>query len=389
MTPKGKAKAAFQNLPVVGVFIDPVHMCRLSVPGDTTLDKIGQLLLNQIHKSLGEELPAPLNTQVLLEADLKTVESDQTTLNLLNTRKNKTYFYLFEMPLSPYRANKENVPVVDDGGRPKLPGSSDNPTFHFKPPRPAQNTPIDAPSTSAIDFGLLQQQLLGQLQASNAEFQARLTSEVESKITKLNSRINGLTSSNAELTSSNAELKSTISSLTSKVDELTSSNAKRESRIGELTFSNDKLTFSNASLLAKVSELEACNRDMSSTLQRHSKRIFALDRRIILDDARSKIARVYNYPPDQLWPSRTEVGPLVQDIRSKLNPADAKLLSTDTLTMIFETGDGTVREEGNRAAHEAFLADCANAVMEATLPKWRRVSLQNLYEFVHGQEPTL
>jgi hypothetical protein len=66
MTPKGKAKAAFQNLPVVGVFIDPVHMCRLSVPGDTTLDKIGQLLLNQIHKSLGEELPAPLNTQVLL-----------------------------------------------------------------------------------------------------------------------------------------------------------------------------------------------------------------------------------------------------------------------------------------------------------------------------------
>jgi hypothetical protein len=57
--------------------------------------------------------------------------------------------------------------------------------------------------------------------------------------------------------------------------------------------------------------------------------------------------------------------------------------------MIFETGDGTVREDGNRAAHEAFLADCANAVMEATLPKWRRASLQNLYQFVHGQIPTL
>jgi hypothetical protein len=57
--------------------------------------------------------------------------------------------------------------------------------------------------------------------------------------------------------------------------------------------------------------------------------------------------------------------------------------------MIFDTGDGSVREEGNRAAHEAFLADCANAVTEATLPKLRRASLQNLYEFVHGEMPTL
>jgi hypothetical protein len=59
---KGKAKAASRNLPVVGVLVDPVHICHQSVTANTTLDEIGQLLWNQFRESLGEELPAvPLN----------------------------------------------------------------------------------------------------------------------------------------------------------------------------------------------------------------------------------------------------------------------------------------------------------------------------------------
>ena len=108
---------------------------------------------------------------------------------------------------------------------------------------------------------------------------------------------------------------------------------------------------------------------------------------MVLDDTRNKIAHDYSFTFDELRPRRSDVGPLVQRIRSKLNAEDSSLLSNDALTMIFDSSDNLVRDGGNKAAHEAPLSDCIDSVLEATLTEARRVLLGKIYYFAHGKEP--
>jgi hypothetical protein len=108
---------------------------------------------------------------------------------------------------------------------------------------------------------------------------------------------------------------------------------------------------------------------------------------MVLDDARNKLADEYSFSLDELRPRRSDVAPLVQHIQSKLNPEDAKLLSYDALTMIFDSSDASMRDEGNRAAHEAPLANRVDSVLEATLTQTQRALLAKIYYFAHGKEP--
>ena len=105
---------------------------------------------------------------------------------------------------------------------------------------------------------------------------------------------------------------------------------------------------------------------------------------MVLDDARNKLASDYSFTLDELRPRRSDVGPLVQ---SRLNTEHTKLLSYDALTMIFDSSDDSMREGGNRAAHEAPLADRVDSVLEATLTKMQRALLGKIYYFAHGKEP--
>jgi hypothetical protein len=50
--------------------------------------------------------------------------------------------------------------------------------------------------------------------------------------------------------------------------------------------------------------------------------------------------------------------------------------------MIFDSSD-----DGNKAAHEAPLADRVDSVLEATLTKRQRALLGKIYFFAHGKEP--
>jgi hypothetical protein len=108
---------------------------------------------------------------------------------------------------------------------------------------------------------------------------------------------------------------------------------------------------------------------------------------MVLDDARNKLANDYSFTLDELWPRRSDVGPLVKHIQSKLNPEHATLLSYDALTMIFDSSDDSIRDDGNKAAHEAPLADRVDSVLEATLTKTQRTLLRKIYYFAHGKEP--
>ena len=63
------------------------------------------------------------------------------------------------------------------------------------------------------------------------------------------------------------------------------------------------------------------------------------------------------------------------------------MLSYDALTMIFDSSDNSMRDDGNKAAHEAPLADRVDSVLEATLTKTQRALLGKIYFFAHGKEP--
>jgi hypothetical protein len=108
---------------------------------------------------------------------------------------------------------------------------------------------------------------------------------------------------------------------------------------------------------------------------------------MVLDDARNKLANDYNFSLDELRPRRSDVGPLVQHIQSRLNTEHTKLLSYDALAMIFDSSDDSMRDDGNKAAHEASLVGRVDSVMEATLTNTQRALLGKIYFFAHGKEP--
>jgi len=108
---------------------------------------------------------------------------------------------------------------------------------------------------------------------------------------------------------------------------------------------------------------------------------------MVLDDARIKLANDYSFSLDELRPRHFNVGPLVQHIQSRLNTEHAKLLSYDALTMIFDSSDDSIRDGGNKAAHEASLAVRVDSVLEAKLTRTQRALLGEIYYFTHGKEP--
>jgi hypothetical protein len=107
---------------------------------------------------------------------------------------------------------------------------------------------------------------------------------------------------------------------------------------------------------------------------------------MVLNNARNKLVNNYSFTLDEIQPRHSDVSPLVQYVQSRLNAEPSKLLSYDTLTMIFDSSDDSMRDDGNKAAHKAPLADCLDSVLEATLTKTQRALLGKIYYFSHGIE---
>ena len=108
---------------------------------------------------------------------------------------------------------------------------------------------------------------------------------------------------------------------------------------------------------------------------------------MVLDDAQNKLVNDYGLTLIEIGPQRSDVDPLVQHIQSKLNAEHPRLLSYDTLTMIFDSSDDSMWDDRNKAAHEAPLADHVDSVLEVTLMKTQRALLGKIYYFTHGKEP--
>ena len=108
---------------------------------------------------------------------------------------------------------------------------------------------------------------------------------------------------------------------------------------------------------------------------------------MVLDDARNKVATEYHFTVEELRPRPSEIRGLVNRIRSKLSTPHAQLLTENALTMIFDSSDNSMRDFGNKAAHQASEADRVDSVLAATLTNSQRLLLRNIYLFAHGKEP--
>jgi len=62
----------------------------------------------------------------------------------------------------------------------------------------------------------------------------------------------------------------------------------------------------------EVRKLVASNTDISNALQSHTKTLHALNRRMVLDDARNKLANDYSFTLDELRPRRSDVSLLLR-----------------------------------------------------------------------------
>jgi len=439
------------SVQVVGVLMDPALMESQNVsPSQTvheTVQSLWKTFCERVDTDPTSETSKASVIQVLLESDLND-PTEATFPALAPKSQTETYIVMFGVPPSwscvdeVSKGNKENVvtrmanlSITDDEGSRKLTDGSNKPNVPPKPQGIGRQTdtspfPLTAPPhNNAIES--LRQELLGKINGQANDIRALHSSNTKLKLSNddLKSKVNGLKSSNDELKSSNDELKSKVNGLkssndelksrvngltlsnavlTSKVDGLTSSNAGLTSSNTVLTSSNTVLTSSNTVLTSKVNgltssvngltssnvelkekvyKLVASNTDISSTLQSHKKILHALNRRMVLDDARNKLANEYSFTLDELRPRRSDVGSLIRRIQSKLKAEHAKLLSYDALAMIFDSSDNSIRDDGNRAAHEAPLADRVDSVLEETLTKTQRALLGEIYFFTHGKEP--
>jgi hypothetical protein len=80
---------------------------------------------------------------------------------------------------------------------------------------------------------------------------------------------------------------------------------------------------------------------------------------------------------------------LLCSVRSALSSEDSDLLSDDALWMIFDGAKHTIRDAGNRVAHQASTSEISLAVLEGSLTQKQSEALSKIYIFTHNQEPQL
>ena len=94
---------------------------------------------------------------------------------------------------------------------------------------------------------------------------------------------------------------------------------------------------------------------MLFSFRQHTKRFHALNHRIVLDDARIKLANDYRFTLDELRPRRADVGLLVQHIQTHLNDEHSDLLSYDAFTMMFDSSDRILLGSSSMLPHLQWM----------------------------------
>ncbi|KIJ66807.1 hypothetical protein HYDPIDRAFT_166273 [Hydnomerulius pinastri MD-312] len=199
------------------------------------------------------------------------------------------------------------------------------------------------------------------------------------------------------------EILSQFQALSCKVDQFARDNARLIDDNKCHRDDNARLRDDNASLGDDIASLRDDNRllkdDIASlrddnrilkdrvavlecTVKAHEKTLKALRRRIVLDQARDKLAEKYHLSLSDHKPSD-----LVLLASARLDSKDAALLRKEALNMIFS--HSVIREGGNIAAHEASKEELSYAVLDADLTPLQRELLEKIYTFTHDAVPLL
>ena len=105
-----------------------------------------------------------------------------------------------------------------------------------------------------------------------------------------------------------------------------------------------------------------------------------IHRRIVLNDARSKLKSSYGYK----FNFGDSVEKCVQDFLPKVTEKDSALLTAGSLAILFDTSDGSIHAQGNRAAHEATLESKLYAVSFGDdVPLEQRDNMFKLLKFAY------
>lgn len=116
------------------------------------------------------------------------------------------------------------------------------------------------------------------------------------------------------------------------------------------------------------------------TLLKHIAKLHALHRRVLLDLAREKLLE--RFPIAERMNSRK----LAETLVSRRAADDREELPDRAVRMVCS---GTLREDGNLAAHQASFDDLSQSALDASLMQSERETLKNIFIYVFGAEPVL
>ncbi|KAF8066896.1 hypothetical protein FPV67DRAFT_1496920 [Lyophyllum atratum] len=140
-----------------------------------------------------------------------------------------------------------------------------------------------------------------------------------------------------------------------------------------------------STLKAEVRALKADNRTLIARVEHLENIVHPLHQRVVLDKARDKLLDECNLSRSD-YPDPEALLKAAKDKLKTLTPSPLSL-SDPALRMIFL--GGSVRDQGNSAAHDASPEDLGVAVLRSDLPNKQRDVLTEIYTYLTGEEPVL
>jgi hypothetical protein len=174
---------------------------------------------------------------------------------------------------------------------------------------------------------------------------------------------------------------------------------KAEEALKEAEDANAKVAHLNKVLQAVSRSTFWCTPILTGKLPllpQHSRIIHPLHRRFVLDSARDKIRRKYEGKIDanDLYPLSMDVDigatpRAASRILQSLDRADTTLLRQVGVEAIISTGKGTLRGDGNEAAHQATEIEASDAVLASNLLPSQREIMNAVHKYTFGSDPNL
>ncbi|KAG1720755.1 hypothetical protein EDB19DRAFT_1917769 [Suillus lakei] len=362
-----------------GVLMDPHWSHSCSMEPDTTLNdllhKLRENLTTKYNEFIRPSSPIELTAANIFMCSTRAETRNQPISTLSGSQSDQTYTVVFQLPET--HTLQTILADRDMDNEQKL-------------------------TTTKLELADTKSQLAGHLLVQEEDNAQKQTLSKSSRRTKKRSaaRQPAMDNHASSQKTMGDELREVMDRLNLQAQEIKDLQASKTVQADEIQHQADEIQCHTSQIKKQAGEIKllkaanveksVLNKEMSAKLQYHSTALHALHRRVVLDDARIIISNRYAFALSELQTGShgRSVEELVRDVSSKLNQADAVLLHNDALTMIFDSKHGTVRFQGNVAAHKASKEDMSSAIaFGQELTELQMTSLKNIYRFAHHEFP--